>query len=93
VAGFFFSPTMITAMSLIEENVPDEQLTEGLTWLLSGLGIGVALGAAMAGFVIDEYSVHSGFMVALLSSVFVLLTALFVQRLQKRIEVAEPCNI
>ena len=28
VAGFFFSPTMITAMSLIEENVPDEPLTE-----------------------------------------------------------------
>lgn len=93
VAGFFFSPTMITAMSLIEENVPDEQLTEGLTWLLSGLGIGVALGAAMAGFVIDEYNVRAGFMVALLSSIFVLLTALFVQKLQKRIEVAEPCNI
>ena len=93
VAGFFFSPTMITAMSLIEENVPDEQLTEGLTWLLSGLGIGVALGAAMVGFVIDEYNVHAGFMVALLSSIFVLLTALFVQKLQKRIEVAEPCNI
>lgn len=93
VAGFFFSPTMITAMSLIEENVPDEQLTEGLTWLLSGLGIGVALGAAMAGFVIDEYNVHAGFMVALLSSIFVLLTALFVQKLQKRIEVVEPCNI
>lgn len=93
VAGFFFSPTMITAMSLIEENVPDEQLTEGLTWLLSGLGIGVALGAAMAGFVIDEYSVQSGFMVALLSSVFVLFTALFVQKLQKRNIVADPCNI
>ena len=47
----------------------------------------------MAGFVIDEYNVHAGFMVALLSSIFVLLTALFVQKLQKRIEVAEPCNI
>lgn len=86
VAGFFFSPTMITAMSLIEENVPDEQLTEGLTWLLSGLGIGVALGAAMAGFVVDEYSVSAGFAVALLSSICVLLTAIFVQRLQNRIE-------
>ncbi|GAA5096318.1 MFS transporter [Wohlfahrtiimonas larvae] len=84
VAGFFFSPTMITAMSLIEENVPDEQLTEGLTWLLSGLGIGVALGAAMAGFVIDLYSVSAGFAVALLSSISVLCTAVYICRFQNR---------
>lgn len=86
LAGFFFSPTMITAMSLIEESVPEEQLTEGLTWLLSGLGIGVALGAALAGFIIDAYTISAGFAVALLSSVIILLVTLFIQKLHKNKE-------
>ena len=71
IAGFFFSPTMIIAMSLIEEAVPDDQLTEGLTWLISGLGIGVALGAAIAGMVIDAMSISAGFMVALAASIII----------------------
>ncbi len=84
IAGLFFSPTMITAMSLVEENVPDEQLTEGLTWLLSGLGIGVAMGAAMSGYIIDEYNIRAGFTIALLSSVFILLTAFFIFNFQQK---------
>ncbi len=81
VAGFFFSPTMIIAMSLIEENVPSDQLTEGLTWLLSGLGIGVALGAAIAGWVIDVFNINTGFAVAVLAGFWVLAMASLVNRL------------
>ena len=84
IAGFFFSPTMIIAMSLVEEAVPEDQLTEGLTWLISGLGIGVALGAAMTGSIIDEFSIGSGFMVAMLSSVFVLLMSILIFQKTKR---------
>lgn len=81
IAGFFFSPTMIIAMSLIEESVPDDQLTEGLTWLISGLGIGVALGAALVGIVIDQLNIHTGFMIALLASLFVFLMAIFIDKM------------
>ena len=45
LAGVFFAPTMIVAMALVERNVPERQLTEGLTWLLAGLNVGVAIGA------------------------------------------------
>ncbi|KAG1541035.1 hypothetical protein G6F50_014280 [Rhizopus delemar] len=45
LAGLFFAPTMIVAMSLVEQRVPASRLTEGMTWLLAGLNIGVALGA------------------------------------------------
>lgn len=92
LAGFFFSPTMIIAMSLIEESVPEDQLTEGLTWLISGLGIGVALGGAMAGFVIDEFNISTGFMVALLASLFVFFMALLIYKITaKPIICSDPC--
>lgn len=80
IAGFFFSPTMIIAMSLVEEAVLEDQLTEGLTWLISGLGIGVALGAAITGFIIDEFSIGSGFMVAMLASILVLTMAYLIYK-------------
>ncbi len=52
-AGLFFAPTMIVAMSLVERRVAEQRLTEGMTWLLAGLNIGVAMGAALAGQVVD----------------------------------------
>ena len=83
IAGFFFSPTMIIAMSLVEEAVPEDQLTEGLTWLISGLGIGVALGAAFAGMVIDAFDISSGFMIAIIASLGVFMMALFILKSHK----------
>lgn len=83
IAGFFFSPTMIIAMSLVEEAVPEDQLTEGLTWLISGLGIGVALGAAFAGMVIDAFDISSGFMIAIIASLGVFMMALLILKSHK----------
>ncbi|MBL5923857.1 MFS transporter [Lelliottia amnigena] len=75
VAGLFFAPTMIVAMSLIERQVSENQLTEGMTWLLAGLNVGVALGAAIAGQVVDSSGSRVGFYVALCAGVLVLLMA------------------
>lgn len=83
ITGFFFSPTMIIAMSLVEEAVPEDQLTEGLTWLISGLGIGVALGAAFAGMVIDAFDISSGFMIAIIASLGVFMMALLILKSHK----------
>ncbi|BBO50106.1 MFS transporter [Stenotrophomonas maltophilia] len=80
LAGVFFAPTMIVAMSLVEQRVPGARLTEGMTWLLAGLNIGVALGAALSGQSVDAGGVRSGFVVALCAGAFVLLIAMFVQR-------------
>lgn len=53
LAGLFFAPTMIVAMSLVERLLPAQQLTEGVTWLLAGLNVGIALGAAASGQLVD----------------------------------------
>ncbi|MFI6559826.1 MFS transporter [Streptomyces sp. NPDC050534] len=61
VAGLSIAPTMITTMSLIEEHVPRTQLTEGMTWVSTGLAVGVALGSSMAGWVIDAAGARAGY--------------------------------
>jgi len=61
VAGLSIAPTMITTMSLIEQHVPRAHLTEGMTWISTGLAVGVALGSSVAGWVIDAAGARSGY--------------------------------
>nr|WHS71162.1 MFS transporter [Serratia marcescens] len=84
VAGLFFAPTMIVAMGLVERLVPPSRLTEGLTWMVTGLGIGVALGAALAGLAIDAVGIKAGFGVTLTAGLVVLLVAAGGYRLMRR---------
>ncbi|MER7490397.1 MFS transporter [Streptomyces sp. NPDC126497] len=61
VAGLSIAPTMITTMSLIEEHVPRAQLTEGMTWVSTGLAVGIAAGSSVAGWVIDAAGARAGY--------------------------------
>ncbi|WP_112465972.1 MFS transporter [Streptomyces triticisoli] len=67
VAGLSFAPTMITTMALVEEHVPRTQLTEGMTWVSTGLAVGVALGSSVAGWVIDAAGARAGYGVPVVS--------------------------
>ncbi|HGE8373408.1 TPA: MFS transporter [Serratia marcescens] len=84
VAGLFFAPTMIVTMGLVERLVPPSRLTEGLTWMVTGLGVGVALGAALAGLAIDAVGIKAGFGVTLTAGLVVLLVAAGGYRLMRR---------
>jgi len=61
VAGLSIAPTMITTMALIEQHVPRAKLTEGMTWVSTGLAVGVALGSSVAGWVIDAAGARVGY--------------------------------
>ncbi|WP_069167132.1 MFS transporter [Nocardia altamirensis] len=80
-AGVFFAPTMIVIMGIVEKVVPAAKLTEGMTWMLAGLSVGVALGAAASGQVVDAFGTRAGFGVALVVGTLALLTALLSYRL------------
>ncbi|MET7384229.1 MFS transporter [Streptomyces sp. NPDC005529] len=67
VAGLSIAPTMITTMSLIEQHVPRAKLTEGMTWVSTGLAVGVALGSSVAGWVIDASGAKAGYWVPAVS--------------------------
>ncbi|APE34272.1 ABC transporter permease [Nocardia mangyaensis] len=65
LAGVFFAPTMIVIMTLVEKCVPASALTEGMTWAITGLNVGVAAGAAATGLVVDLIGAGAGSYVAL----------------------------
>lgn len=80
LAGVFFAPTMIVVMSLVERSVPQQQLTEGMTWLLAGLNVGVALGAAATGQRVDAAGAEAGFAVSAVAGAAVLLLSICAAR-------------
>ncbi|SHF17402.1 MFS transporter [Streptoalloteichus hindustanus] len=84
LAGVFFAPTMITVMGLVEKIVPAERLTEGMTWAITGLSAGVALGAAVSGRAVDAFGPRGGFVVAIAAGGVALLLVLFGQPLLTR---------
>ncbi|MBA4361583.1 MAG: MFS transporter [Pseudomonas sp.] len=65
VAGMSFAPTMVVVMNLGTIIVPPSRITEGLTWMTTGISIGVALGGVLAGLIIDAYGARAGFGVAI----------------------------
>ena len=69
LAGVAISPTLIGAYALVGELVPAAARTEGFSWLNSGLGVGVALGFALSGYVADEQGARTAFVVALAGAV------------------------
>lgn len=81
VAGMSFAPTITVAMGLVEHLVPPARLTEGMTWLLTGLGVGVALGAALAGWAVDGWGVRAGFVVSTAAAALVFASAALASRL------------
>jgi MFS family permease len=62
-SGLTIAPTMVTAMGLVEQLVPRSRLTEGITWTSTGLAVGVAAGAALAGRVVDGHGASAAFAV------------------------------
>ncbi len=80
VSGVAISPTFITAFGLIERRVPESMLTEGVTWVMTGIGIGMALGAFVSGWVIDNFGARNGFWVSVAAGTISLLTVLIGQK-------------
>lgn len=62
VAGFAISPTLIAVFGLVEALVPAATRTEGLTWLTTGIGVGIALASTLVGRLIDTAGARPAFL-------------------------------
>lgn len=76
LAGISIAPTLIIATTLVEAVVPQHKLTEGITWTVTGLGVGVAVGSALAGQMIDGFGTRAGFAVVVGAGATALVVAL-----------------
>ena len=72
LSGVAVSPTFITAFGLVEQRVPAAVLTEGVTWVGTGIGIGMALGAFFSGWVVDSFGARNGFWVSVAAAIIAL---------------------
>jgi MFS family permease len=61
VAGLAISPTLMTAYAILEGQAQPHRRTEAMAWLSSTISVGVALGSALAGHLIDAYGARWSF--------------------------------
>ncbi|MFI6673244.1 MFS transporter [Kribbella sp. NPDC050470] len=66
--GLAIAPIQTLSAVLAESEVESAVLTQAFTWLNSGSAAGIAVGAALAGRVVDAHTAHHGYAVALLAT-------------------------
>jgi MFS family permease len=69
VLGLGIAPCLITAFGLIQQIVPARALTEGLSWVSTGINVGYGAGAALVGGIADHHGARSAYLVVLAASV------------------------
>ena len=63
LAGLAIAPVLVSGMSLVESRVPRSSLTEALTWVVTGLTLGVTAGSALSGAAVDAWGAETAFAV------------------------------
>ena len=61
LCGLTIAPTLIAGFSLLEAQAKRGRRTEAMSWLSSGISVGVAAGASMVGFIIDAHGPRLGY--------------------------------
>lgn len=74
--GMAVAPTIIGGNAVVGAHAEPAQLTEALTWISTGLGIGVSIGSAVAGQAVDRFAARPAFGVVTAFCAAVVLTGL-----------------
>jgi predicted MFS family arabinose efflux permease len=80
VSGLAIAPTLIASVEVTQNAVPLTRFTEALGWNSTGLAVGLAGGAAVAGRLIDTVGYPTGFGAVAAAGVLLVLAALTVRR-------------
>jgi len=66
LCGLTIAPTLIAGFSLLEAQARPGRRTEAMSWLSSGIAVGIAIGASVVGFLIDAHGPRLGYVFAAL---------------------------
>ena len=81
LAGVAVSPSLISSFTLAEVLVPRAAVTEAFTWIGTALGLGVAIGASLAGKIVDAAGANRAFLVAVVAAAVAAVVVIAFQRL------------
>jgi MFS family permease len=76
LSGLTIAPTLIAGFSLVQGQARPGRGTEALTWLSTGIAVGVATGSSVVGFVIDGHGARWGYVFAACCGAACVLTTL-----------------
>jgi MFS family permease len=86
ISGMAIAPTLIATIGVIQSAVDQSRLTEALAWNSTGMVAGIAVGAAVVGYVIDSSGAQAGFVAVAVAGLLLTLSALFVRGPRASIE-------
>jgi MFS family permease len=81
LAGIAVSPSLISSFTLAELLVPRAAVTEAFTWIGTALGLGVAVGASVAGKIVDVSGANAAFLVSTVAAAIAAVVVAVYQRL------------
>ena len=90
LCGLTIAPTLIAGFSLLEAQARPGRRTEAMSWLSSGISVGVAVGASVVGFLIDAHGPRLGYAFAALCGAASAATCLAGLR---RLRTVEPVDL
>ena len=61
--GLAVAPTLIAGFALVERLVPAASLTEGLAWISTGIGFGLAIGSSAGGWAVEAAGAQAAYVV------------------------------
>jgi MFS family permease len=64
LCGLTIAPTLIAGYSLAQAQARPGRSTEAMTWLSTGIAVGVAAGSSVVGFIIDAHGARWGYVFA-----------------------------
>jgi predicted MFS family arabinose efflux permease len=64
LCGLTIAPTLIAGFSLLEAQAKPGRRTEAMSWLSSGIGVGLAAGSSVVGFILDAHGPRAGYVFA-----------------------------
>jgi MFS family permease len=90
LCGLTIAPTLIAGFSLLEAQARPGRRTEAMSWLSSGIAVGVAAGASVVGFIIDAHGARFGYAFAALCGAASAATCLPGLRRLRSVDVPAP---